>query len=225
MLDVFNVQKGFFLDVGAHHPYNLSNTALLYSEGWRGINIDACPGSMAEFHHHRPEDINLEVPIAPRAERLLFTRFNDPGLNGFLTPKQIITHQKRGVQVVDQLELDCLPLHEILDKHAHGKKIDIMSIDVEGMDQRILESMNLSKWRPTAIITEILGCHSVEDVQQTPVHRYLRSNKYMLYSRLHFSCIYIDRIAYKMAQLRRNPPKTRWGRLKSRIQLKMLRTF
>lgn len=73
MRDLFGIQKGFYVDIGARHPFVLSNTALLYSQGRRGINIDAMPGSMALFETHRPEDINLEIAIAPVPNVLCFS--------------------------------------------------------------------------------------------------------------------------------------------------------
>ena len=36
-----NKNKGFFVDVGCHHPKRFSNTAALYRKGWSGINLDA----------------------------------------------------------------------------------------------------------------------------------------------------------------------------------------
>jgi len=47
------VGKGFYVDVVAHHPFRFSNTFLFYRMGWRGINIDAMPGSMRPFRRHR----------------------------------------------------------------------------------------------------------------------------------------------------------------------------
>ena len=47
--------KGFYVDVGAHHPKRFSNTFLLYKKGWNGINIDATPGSMKLFNKFRSE--------------------------------------------------------------------------------------------------------------------------------------------------------------------------
>lgn len=55
---------GFYVDVGAHHPFRFSNTYLFYKQGWRGINIDAMPGSMTLFHRFRPRDINIECGVA-----------------------------------------------------------------------------------------------------------------------------------------------------------------
>jgi len=53
-----NREKGFWVDVGAHHPQRFSNTYLFSLKGWTGINIDALPGSMAIFKKMRPNDIN-----------------------------------------------------------------------------------------------------------------------------------------------------------------------
>ena len=38
---------GLYVDVGAHHPLRFSNTAIYHQRGWRGVNIDATPGSMS----------------------------------------------------------------------------------------------------------------------------------------------------------------------------------
>ena len=32
--------KGFWVDIGAYHPSNLSNTKVFSLNGWRGINVD-----------------------------------------------------------------------------------------------------------------------------------------------------------------------------------------
>src|SRR5437868_6288327 len=56
--------KGFYVDVGAHHPTRFSNTYFFYKKGWRGINIDAMPGSMIAFDKMRPRDTNVEAAIS-----------------------------------------------------------------------------------------------------------------------------------------------------------------
>ena len=67
--------SGCFVDIGAHHPLALSNTYALYKRGWRGLNIDATPGSMEPFKKYRPEDINLEIAVGRQKETLPFTIF------------------------------------------------------------------------------------------------------------------------------------------------------
>ena len=65
-----HIYDGFYVDVGAHHPYRYSNTCFFYKQGWHGINIDAMPGSMVSFENSRPRDINLESGIGREASRL-----------------------------------------------------------------------------------------------------------------------------------------------------------
>ena len=48
-----NKKTGFYVDVGCWHPKRFSNTYWLYKRGWRGINIDAMPGSMKPFKKTR----------------------------------------------------------------------------------------------------------------------------------------------------------------------------
>src|SRR5688500_16965318 len=49
---------GFYVDVGAFHPTLFSNTYFFYLNGWRGINLEARPGSKQLFDKVRPRDVN-----------------------------------------------------------------------------------------------------------------------------------------------------------------------
>ena len=39
-------KNGFYVDVGAHHPFRFSNTYHFYLKGWHGVNIDPLWGMM-----------------------------------------------------------------------------------------------------------------------------------------------------------------------------------
>src|SRR6185436_8799288 len=75
--------QGIYVDVGAHHPFRFSNTCLLSKKGWRGINIDARPGSMRLFQRFRPNDVNLELGVSEHPGHLEFYVFAEPALNTF----------------------------------------------------------------------------------------------------------------------------------------------
>ena len=55
---------GFYVDVGAFHPTLFSNTYFFYLNGWRGLNIEARPGSKQLFDKLRPKDINVEIGVS-----------------------------------------------------------------------------------------------------------------------------------------------------------------
>ncbi|MCD7914177.1 MAG: hypothetical protein LUG96_02180 [Tannerellaceae bacterium] len=42
--------KGFYVDIGTHHPFRFSNTAYFYKQGWQGINIEPTPGAIEVFN-------------------------------------------------------------------------------------------------------------------------------------------------------------------------------
>ena len=50
-------EKGAYLDVGAHHPFKASNTALLYMRGWSGINVDIINERLFKWFRRRDKFI------------------------------------------------------------------------------------------------------------------------------------------------------------------------
>lgn len=176
-----NKTNGFYVDIGAHHPKRFSNTYYFYKKGWRGINIDAMPGSMAEFAKVRNRDINIEAPIADEPQILTYYMFNEPALNGF--SKQI-SASRNGVQtytIIDEIKLETKTLAALLDKHLpSGTIIDILSVDTEGFDLSVLKSNNWGKYRPHYIIVEDLELKSLADVSESKVCQFLEKHGYLL---------------------------------------------
>ena len=76
-------RRGFYVDVGAHHPRRFSNTYYFYKEGWRGINIEPNPEALKAFNLDRPKDINLQLGVSDVASILEYYYFDEPALNTF----------------------------------------------------------------------------------------------------------------------------------------------
>ena len=180
---------GFYVDVGAHHPKRFSNTYSFYKRGWRGINIDALPGSMKVFQKLRPRDINLEIAISEKEQILTYYMFNEPALNGF--SKTISTkRQTEEYQIVNTIDVSSFPLSKILNEHLpFEQKIDFLSVDVEGLDLQVLESNDWDKYRPKVVLAEVLGA-SLNTIKQDPVYKYLTNQGYILFSKLIHTCIF-----------------------------------
>ena len=64
--------NGFYIDVGAFHPYRINNTYLLYKKGFRGINIDISATSIDFFDIARPDHINLNVGAPHKIQKKFF---------------------------------------------------------------------------------------------------------------------------------------------------------
>lgn len=148
--------SGFYVDVGAHHPVRFSNTYLFYRRGWRGLNIDAAPGSMRLFERHRPRDINVESGVAGHAGELDYFRFNEPALNTFDADEAALKN-KPPYRLIDTVKVRVERLDVLLARHVPpGQAIDFLSIDVEGKELEVLSSNDWTRYRPRIILAETL---------------------------------------------------------------------
>ena len=146
-------QKGFFVDIGAFHPYMLSNTFRFYRNGWSGINIDAAPGSMEAFKKLRPRDINIEAAISETPEQLTYYYLGaGNSMNTF--SKEFLTKLGAESQIKKEIAIITKRLDSILEQHTGGREINVMSIDVEGLELSVLKSNNWDKFRPQLILLE-----------------------------------------------------------------------
>ncbi|WP_423147525.1 FkbM family methyltransferase [Rubrolithibacter danxiaensis] len=171
--------KGFFIDVGAHHPFRFSNTMFFYKKGWRGINIEPTPTVIKQFKIFRGRDITLNIGISNNKEKLTFYCFNEPALNGFSKEISTLRDQSDRYKIIQTLEVQTLPLSEVLDKHLpEDQKIDFLTIDVEGLDLQVLKSNNWEKYTPEYILVE--DRVDLENLADSEIYRFLKSVNYRL---------------------------------------------
>ncbi len=181
---IFENKIGFYIDVGAHHPKRFSNTYLLYRKGWKGINIDALPGSMKLFNKMRPRDINLEIGVAEVEDVLNYYVFNEPALNTFSEKlsNEITNKFKNQYFIKKVIKVKVNRLDKILDKYLHNNKIDLLNIDVEGLDYDVLKSNNWYKYRPKFVLVEILDS-SIHELDNHSIVKFMRIKDYFIYAK------------------------------------------
>jgi len=195
-----DIVDGFYVDIGAHHPYRFSNTCLFYRRGWRGINVDATPGSMSLFRKERKRDINLETGVGGKTDSLKFFIFNEPALNTF--DETLAEKRCNGNwYITSTADIPVIPLSEILEKHLPtNQKINFFSIDVEGFDLDVLQSNDWEKFRPQVVLAETLRS-SVEDLLSNPLVQFLHSKGYVVYSKTVNTTFFVDRKALAKRKL------------------------
>jgi FkbM family methyltransferase len=178
-----NQKSGFYVDVGAHHPKRFSNTYYFYKQGWRGINIDALPGSMRRFQNIRHRDINLEKAVSDRKETLTFYVFSEPALSGFSSTLASKRAAEGTYQIIGQYQMNTETLKNILDTHlSKGQNIDFLSVDVEGHDLRVLKSNDWMKYRPRAVLVESLET-SFDGILGSETYTFMKSQGYSLFGK------------------------------------------
>jgi FkbM family methyltransferase len=167
-------RDGFYVDVGAYHPTVGSNTYFFYLNGWRGLNIEARPGSKALFDRVRGRDINLEVGISDeRGELPYYFIAEDSPMNSF--SRDYLEHLEVLGQVKREIPVPVMPLAEVLERHLpEGQAIDFMDVDIEGHDIEALASNDWERFRPKFVVAE----DKEVDAEKSEIVRFMRGRGY-----------------------------------------------
>ena len=172
--------KGFYLDVGAYHPYRFSNTMYFYQNGWSGINIEPSPDAMKLFEQHRKRDINLNVGIADKESQMTYYCFDEPALNSFSKELSYERMKKNGYHITAEIPVNVFPLSKILSQHLpSNQKIDFMSVDCEGLDLQVLQSNDWNKYSPDYLLVESIS-EGIEETLNDPIYSFVKALGYKL---------------------------------------------
>ena len=176
-------QPGFFVDIGANHPYIYSNTYKFYLKGWRGINVDANPGTKKLFDTMRPGDINIETGVSLVPGELDFYTFENNVFNT-MDKQTAEGHCKEfSINIKEVIKVKTMTLAEILKKNlSPSQKIDFMSIDVEGLDMEVLRSNDWGKYRPEVLLVECIY-QDYQDIQNMETVVYLKQFGYSFFAK------------------------------------------
>ena len=186
----FKNKIGLYVDVGAYHPLELSNTYLLFKRKWRGINIDINALSIDYFNFLRPNDININLGVANKntTKTLYFQKKKSP-LNtmNLNHAKKIFSNEFKKKKIKTKT------LTSIIDNTKYKRsKIDFLNIDTEGNDLDVLKSLDFKKYKPKLICVELID-HFKPDKRKIKKHRiykFLTKKKYTLVWSGHFSHIF-----------------------------------
>jgi FkbM family methyltransferase len=173
-----DINNGFYVDVGCHHPRRFSNTALFYKNGWNGINIDASQKNLKLFNVFRKRDKNINALISEKPEKLKYYYFDDSALNGILSFSKVDYLKDLGYKVINEEFINTQRLDDILVTcNVPDKKIDLLDIDVEGYDFQVLKSIDLNLFYVKVILIET-------GENENAIIEYLSNYNYNIYKKI-----------------------------------------
>jgi FkbM family methyltransferase len=176
-------ERGFYVDVGAHHPQRFSNTYFFYKRGWSGISIEPNPRSVRRFQSIRSRDINIQLGVGERSTSLRYHVFDESALNTF--DEELVKQRLASTRanLLNTMEVRVEPLAKILEQYLPaGQTIDFLTIDVEGLDFAVLRSNDWVRFRPRFVLVEVLG-RSLEQVRGSDIFLYMKEQGYELFAK------------------------------------------
>ena len=172
-----NKVNGFYIDIGAYHPYRFSNTFHLYKKGWHGINVDINKESIDLFDVSRPRDKNLNVAIGKenKIKKFYYKKKKHP--MNTLNKNFAKTYFKKDGKAILEKNIICKKFDYLI-KIAGRKKIDLLDIDVEGGEYDIIKNINFKKIRFNVILIEFSHFNKMARQNSKKIENILLKNKY-----------------------------------------------
>ena len=167
-------KNGFYVDVGCYHPIHRNNTHLLHMQNWSGVNIDTSQFSIDLFNFMRPKDLNYNCAISDKNKNIKL--FYQKELSKLST---IEKGQAESVfqGEIKEKEIEAFTLDEILSRDKYkDSKIDLLDIDVEGADLKVLRGLSFDKFKPELVCVEI---HEKE-IEKSDIYNFLIDKNYKL---------------------------------------------
>ncbi|MCL5290548.1 MAG: FkbM family methyltransferase [Bacillota bacterium] len=184
-------ENGFFVDIGAHNGITFSNSYFFERhKNWQGLCIEPMPNIYKLLRENR-RCICIEGAISFEngVQEFLSLAGHTEMYSCLLTgsdPRHLERIQREmqrhgGNQQVIQVKT--YTLQSILDDH-HVKSIDFCSIDTEGNELTVLQSVDWEKVDIKCLVVE-------NSYQDRAIRDYLETKKYKLIERLEWDDIYL----------------------------------
>jgi FkbM family methyltransferase len=178
----------FYVEIGANHPVQTSNTYLFYRKyGAAGVLVEANEELIPALRTVRPRDVVVHSAVSARSDPTL--SFGKCELHE-LSSLALDHIESFGTGAgVDRTLVPNLHINDLLERYV-PKPVDFLSIDVEGVDLEILEAIDLSRFRPA-----VIQCEPSEHFKPGTAWRMvevLRDRGYLLAARTPVNLIFVD---------------------------------
>jgi FkbM family methyltransferase len=144
-------RAGVFLDVGANHYRDMSNTFFLESVlGWSGVAVDALEEFAADYRTHRPRTKFVAMFASDVADSSV--QFFVADKNKLVSSVSREFTVKEGAPGVAR-SVPTTTLNAVLEQ-AGVTAIDFMSMDIELAEPKALAGFDVEKYRPRLVCIE-----------------------------------------------------------------------
>lgn len=185
----------YYLDLGTNIPDFGNNTFLFYTRGSRGICVEADVSLINAIKATRPEDkvLNLGVNIIENGELTKpFYVFNEPSLNTFDQNEALKREGYGSFKIIRIDNVTLMSITKIIDKHCAALP-DLLSIDIEGLDLQVLESLDLLRY-PIPVICAETCTYSENHIRPKDdrIQTHMLSKGYFVYADTYINTIFVN---------------------------------
>jgi FkbM family methyltransferase len=149
---------GYFVDIGAHDGITGNNTFLFEQLGWDGICFEPLPLVYEKLKTNRKcQTKQIALTDKVGKEQFFMIEGYSEMLSGLVSNYEqehifrINKELEEFEQKYDYIEVEC----STFNKEIKNTKIDILSIDTEGSEFKIIQNINFDKYQISFLIFEM----------------------------------------------------------------------
>jgi FkbM family methyltransferase len=148
---VRNVDCGRFLDVGAFHPQNLSNTRALFELGWSGVMVEPSPGPLLSLLMEYGDEERIRLVSGAVGVQRELTRFH--ATSDALTTSNLGNYElwKGNGGFFGSFYVPVMTFPDIIRQFG---EFDFVSIDAEGTSVDLMHGLLATEMLPTCLCVE-----------------------------------------------------------------------
>ena len=189
-----------YLEIGTNNPIDINNTYLFYLGGSRGVCVEPNPTLIRKIKKIRPKDICLNVGISPdnKEGELDFYIFDnndaEKGLSTFSKKEAEQVQNTTHIKIEKVTKIPVTPINSVLAKYFPDKAPDLISIDVEGLDLEILQTIDFTTCRPIAVCVETVNfTMSHRKTKNKGIINFMEKQGYFVYADTGLNSIFADK--------------------------------
>jgi FkbM family methyltransferase len=143
----------YYVDIGCHQPFALSNTMRLYRRGWHGLCIDGNEKLISRFQKARPRDTCIHACVSNREQQAEFVISSVAAMS---TLSDEFEKERLGSDIGRRrVTVQTRTAQSLFETYGVPHEFALLSIDVEGHDFEVLTSFDLNSYKPHLIIIEL----------------------------------------------------------------------
>lgn len=156
-------RQGTFVEVGAFDGESFSNTSFLADQGWRGVYIELVRRfyRRMRLRHILNNVVGENVAIAENPGTAEISVMGPLSTMNEETAKHYksVSWAKTAVGRAKKVAIFTERLGVVFKRNNIPSRFDLMVIDVEGGEERIVQDMLGGPWRPRVLIIELCDVH------------------------------------------------------------------
>ena len=180
-----HTKPGTFVEIGALDGHLFSNS-LFFEEylGWKGVLIEGAPGNAKKLMRegNRPASLRFPVAVCPPGQRYVEMLGSVGPVSADVTQAGAAFKRRWHLGREGATHrVECRPFGEIL-RTANATDVDFVSLDVEGAELKVLETMDWENVRVYVWLVELDGLNATKDQSVRDLlhsHRYCQTPPFL----------------------------------------------